>query len=147
MMMIKIIFNSIILNILFIMCFLQNTRSWKLYIYYSYNVCYSYFNFCTPNPIMRYMPPALRHDYISFTSLCSLSINLYNIELHLVFYCYCICVSIIIIITMTIIITPIRPISSLPDAYLTFLKTDSGHVSLTGDLNVFKYPICLPFAD
>jgi len=134
----KIIFNSIILNILFSMCLLLNTRGTKLYIYY--NVCYSHFYLCTSKHIMRYMPPILGHDYISFTFLCSLNINFYNKGVHLVFHCYYISVFIIIITMIIIIILPIRSISSSTYAYFTIRKTDSGHLSLTGDLNVSDYP-------
>jgi hypothetical protein len=127
------------------MCFLQNTRDSKLYTYC--NVCYSHFNLCTSKPIMRYMPPIMGQNYISFTFRCSFNINFYNTGVHLVFYCYHTCVFIIITMTIIIIIPPIRSVSSLTDAYFTFLKTDSGHLSLTGDLKVLKYAICLPSAD
>jgi hypothetical protein len=127
------------------MCFLQNTSGSKLYIYC--NVFYSHFNLCTSKQITRYMSPILGHNYISFTFLYSLNINFYNTGVHLVFYCYYICVFIIITMTNIIIIPPIRSISSVTDVYFSFLKTDSGHSSLTGDLNVLKYAICLPSAD
>jgi hypothetical protein len=126
------------------MYFLQNTRGSKLY---KYNVCYSHLNLCISKPIMRYVPPILEKNYISFTLFCSLNINFYNTGVHLVLYCYYICVFIIITMTIIIIIPPIRSIFSSTDAHFTFLKTDSGHLSLTGDLNLSKYAIFLPSAD